>query len=122
MDTTRTRTILFSVICPGLRNRKVTLYKDTWIDHICEIHQEVKDCVGFIERVLSSKKDSTIEIYQKYRDPDAIAIYKKCPHLEPLYSYIAITVKFFNDRTAVMTSCYGKQDISSLDMEVYDGH
>ena len=122
MNMTKTKPVMFSVICPFLRNRKATLYKDTWSNKICEAHQEVRGCLDLIKKTLSNKTDSTIEIYQKHRDPDAIAIYKKCPHLEPLYSYISITGKIINDRIVVMTSCYGKHDIANLDMGVYDGH
>lgn len=122
MDKTKTRIVMLSEICPFLRNRKVTLYKDTWLNHICDAHQEVKGCAELIRKTLSQGKDSTISVYQKRRDPNAIAIYKKCVNLDPLYSYIAITVKFHNDRIADMTSCYGKHDITNLDMEDYDGH
>jgi len=109
------------MICPILRDRKVTLYKDTWLKHICSEHYEVKSLLRIIEHTISSKKDDTVLVYQKHRDPNAVAIFKQCYQLNPYYMYIAITVKIVSDKMAIVTSCYGKYDITNLDMEVYDG-
>ena len=114
------RFILIQVSCPYL-HRTVTLFDDIWRHKISKEHKEVRDHIDFVKKVLESELDETVAVYQKQRDPSKIAIFKKCPHLLPYYSYIKITIKLINEKEARMTSCYGQDNVPGFDMEVYDG-
>ena len=115
-ETKSKKGILFSEFCPYL-NRNVTLYRNTWYDHIVTEHPRVSNRIPYIKEIIS-KDTKEIFKYRKKRNPNKIALFKECPHQKPLNKYIKIAIELIDDKKAVITTVHGQNNLPGNDMEV----
>ena len=108
--------IVFSVKCPFLDNRVITLTTKTWQYYILPKHPEVRNCRTFIEQIFSKDRENIL-IYRKTRDHNQLAILKKCILLQRRYEYIKIGIRIKNASEAVVTTAHGQNNLPRIGVE-----
>ncbi len=115
MDKVTKQEIVISAYSPLLR-KTITLKNEVWVYKILAMHGEVRSCRQFIQETIQNLDESSL-IFKKKKDPNSIAIWKKCHFLTGMYEYIKIAIHLENTDTGVVTTAHGSNNLPTYDME-----
>ncbi len=115
MDKATRQEIVISAHSPYLK-KTFTLTNEIWTYKILAMHGEVRNCRQFIQETIGSLDKASL-IFRKKKDPNSIAVWKKCHYLNGMYEYIKIALHIEKADGGVIATAHGSNNLPTYDME-----